>query len=158
MAFYNVMKLKSNGKFYPRAILVDKPFETDELADKLAQVSTVSRSDVYAVLKDLPLVMTDMMNAGRSVRLEGLGTFRYTIDAVKDGALKEEDVDDSYVKATRIRFVPEFQRKTRRGQVTRALSEGVRWVKYGGTVPSASAETADEGHADAGDGDTDEGI
>lgn len=111
MAFYNVIKKKINGRFYPQAVLVDKPFETDELADKLAQVSTVSRADVYAVLKDLPLVMTDMMNAGRSVRLEGLGTFRYTIDA----------------------------------------------VKYGGTQ-AASAETADEGHADKGEGDTDEGI
>lgn len=152
-----MIKKKINGRFYPQAVLVDKPFETDELADKLAQVSTVSRADVYAVLKDLPLVMTDMMNAGRSVRLEGLGTFRYTIDAVKDGALKEEDVDDSYVRATRIRFVPEFQRKNRRGQVTRALADSVRWVKYGGAVQAASAEQpADEGKDD--EGDTDTGI
>lgn len=153
MAFYKTMKLKSNGKFYPVAVLVDKPFETDELADRLAAVSTVSRSDVYAVLKDLAPVMADMMNAGRSVRLEGLGSFRYTINAVKDGAAKEEDVDESLVRSTRIRFVPETTHKRRRGDATRALADSVRWVKYG-TAQAASAEQPEAGKEDEGDSDT----
>ena len=153
MAFYKTMKLKSNGKFYPVAVLVDKPFETDELADRLAAVSTVSRSDVYAVLKDLAPVMADMMNAGRSVRLEGLGSFRYTINAVKDGAAKEEDVDESLVRSTRIRFVPETTHKRRRGDATRALADSVRWVYYG-TAQAASAEQPEAGRDDDGDSDT----
>lgn len=153
MAFYKTMKLKSNGKFYPVAVLVDKPFETDELADRLAAVSTVSRSDVYAVLKDLAPVMADMMNAGRSVRLEGLGSFRYTINAVKDGAAKEEDVDESLVRSTRIRFVPETTHKRRRGDATRALADSVRWVKYGATQ-ATSAKQPEAGKEDEGDSDT----
>lgn len=153
MAFYKTMKLKSNGKYYPVAVLVDKSFTTDELADRLAAVSTVSRSDVYAVLKDLAPVMADMMNAGRSVRLEGLGSFRYTIDAMKDGAAKEEDVDESYVRSTRIRFVPETTHKRRRGDATRALADSVRWVYYG-TAQAASAEQPEAGGEDEGDSDT----
>lgn len=155
MAFYKTMKMKSNGKYYPVAVLVDKSFTTDELADRLAAVSTVSRSDVYAVLKDLAPVMADMMNAGRSVRLEGLGSFRYTINAVKDGAAKEEDVDESFVRSTRIRFVPETTHKRRRGDATRALADSVRWVKYG-TAQAASAEQPEAGKEE--DGDTDEGV
>lgn len=155
MAFYKTMKMKSNGKYYPVAVLVDKSFTTDELADRLAAVSTVSRSDVYAVLKDLAPVMADMMNAGRSVRLEGLGSFRYTINAVKDGAAKEEDVDESFVRSTRIRFVPETTHRRRRGDATRALADSVRWVKYG-TAQAASAEQPEAGKEE--EGDTDEGV
>lgn len=155
MAFYKAQKQKVNGKYYPVAVLVDKSFTTDELADRLAAVSTVSRSDVYAVLKDLAPVMADMMNAGRSVRLEGLGSFRYTINAVKDGAAKEEDVDESLVRSTRIRFVPETTHKRRRGDATRALADSVRWVKYGATQ-AASAEQPEAGKED--EGDTDEGV
>lgn len=47
--------------------------------------STVSRSDVYAVLMDLAGVLADYMAQGRSVKIDGLGTFYYTITAGGNG-------------------------------------------------------------------------
>ena len=53
MAFYKKSQQKVNGLWYPLSVTVGKPVSTDEVADRLAQISTVSRADTYAVLKDL---------------------------------------------------------------------------------------------------------
>lgn len=134
MPFFKAKKMKVNGKWYPYAVQVDQPFTTDELADELARISTVSRADVYAVLKDLPEVMSGMMAQGRAVRLEGLGTFRLTINAQKQGVDSADEVNDSLIQSVRVRYVPETRRPNQNGPVTRALvSENLRWVRYDGT-------------------------
>ena len=53
MAFFKKVKKKLTGLWYPEAITVGKPVTTDQVADRLALISTVSRGDTYAVLKDL---------------------------------------------------------------------------------------------------------
>ena len=63
MAFYKKKKQKVNGLWYPMAVTVGKPVNTDEVADRLAQISTVSRADTYAVLKDLAGVLADLYGA-----------------------------------------------------------------------------------------------
>lgn len=141
MAFYNAMQLKSNGKWYPQAVQVDQPFTTKELADALAEISTVSYADVMAVLGNLPGVMGKMMAQGRSVRMEGLGTFRLTINAEKQGVDTADEVSDAQIKAVRIRFTPETRRPTKSGAVTRALvDDDLRWVRYDG-IPAADDTT-----------------
>ena len=153
MAFYKPMQLKKNGKWYPQAVQVDKPFETDELADRLAQISTVSRADVYAVLVNLPAVMADMMNAGRSVRMEGLGTFRYTIHAAENGVDTSADVSADQIRSVRVRYTPETRRPNKTGDVTRALvPDTLRWVRFDGT-PAEEDDTEEPG----GDGGDDSG-
>ena len=133
MAFYKAFQLDSNKKWYPKSVQVDEPFTTDELADRLADISTVSRADVYAVLGNLPGVMADMMAQGRSVRLEGLGTFRYTINAEKQGVDTAEEVSDKQITAVRVRYTPETRRPNQKGPVTRALvDDDLRWVRYDG--------------------------
>lgn len=154
MAFYNAMQAKANGKWYPQAVQVDQPFTTDELADRLADISTVSRADVWAVLKNLPGVMADMMAQGRSVRLEGLGTFRYTINAEKQGVDTPEEVSDAQITAVRVRYVPETRRPNRTGAVTRALvDENLRWVRYDGQpVQDADDDATGEEDPESGQG------
>lgn len=55
------MQQKINGLWYPRSVTVGKPVNTNEVADRLAQISTVSRADTFAVLKDLGGVVGDFM-------------------------------------------------------------------------------------------------
>ena len=58
-----------------------------------------------AVLGELPGVMADYMGQGKSVRLDGLGTFRYTL--ATRGVTDEADFDfQQQVKAVRVQFVP----------------------------------------------------
>ena len=93
MAFFKKVKQKINGLWYPKAVTVGKPVTTDEVADRLAQISTVSRSDTYAVLKDLAGVLADYMAQGRTVKIEGLGTFYYTSNASGQGVEDEKDLE-----------------------------------------------------------------
>lgn len=150
MAFYKAVKMKTDGKWYPQAVQVDQPFSTDEVADRLAQISTVSRADVYAVLKELPGVMADMMAQGRSVRLDSLGTFRYTINAERQGVDTADEVSDAQIKAVRVRYTPETRRPTKNGAVTRALvDDALRWVRYDG-IPAADDTTDPDTGEDTG--------
>ena len=48
---------KRQGVYYPRAVVQGKPVETETIAKDLAKISTVSNSDVQAVLGDIAGVM-----------------------------------------------------------------------------------------------------
>ena len=50
MAFFKAQQMKTNGKFYPVAVLVDRPMEINEIAAQIAEASTVAKADVVAVL------------------------------------------------------------------------------------------------------------
>ena len=81
MAYFKEQFNEKNGVWFPQAVVVGKPIETKKIAQRLAQISTVSYADVLAVLAELPGVMADYMAQGKSVRLEGFGTFRYALDS-----------------------------------------------------------------------------
>lgn len=115
--------------YYPRAIVQGKPVETEPIAKDLAKISTVSNSDVQAVLGDISGVMHTRMSQGKSVHIKGLGYFRYVLDTkgVKDLA----DFNfDKQVQAVRVQFVPE-RSKTSNGIYTRALvdSDQLEWIE-----------------------------
>lgn len=50
MAYFKAKKMKINGRYYPVAVLTDRPMEIDEVAEQIAEASTVSKADVLAVL------------------------------------------------------------------------------------------------------------
>ena len=145
---------KQQGVYYPRAIVQGKPVETETIAKDLAKISTVSNSDVQAVLGDIAGVMHTRMSQGKSVHIKGLGYFRYVLDTkgVKD--LKDFNFEKQ-TQAVRIEFVPDRTR-TSGGTYTRALvdSEQLEWIEL-------SADTKDSGEdggdvIDPMDGDQDE--
>ena len=75
----------------------------------LAKISTVSNSDVQAVLGDIAGVMHTRMAQGKSVHIKGLGYFRYVLDTT--GVENLEDFDfQKQVKAVRVEFIPERTR------------------------------------------------
>lgn len=149
MAFYKKQYNKEHKLYYPQAVTVGKPVETREVADRLARISTVSRADVMAVLADLAGVMADYMAQGKSVRLDGLGTFRLTLDT--RGVADEKDFDfQKQLKAVRVQFTPQREGAVARGGTsTRSLvPSGIEWLPLD---PSAAATQPDP------DGDDEEG-
>ena len=150
MPFWKKMFNKQQGVYYPRAIVQGKPVETETIAKDLAKISTVSNSDVQAVLGDIAGVMHTRMSQGKSVHSKGLGYFRYVLDTkgVKD--LKDFNFEKQ-TQAVRIEFVPDRTR-TSGGTYTRALvdSEQLEWIEL-------SADTKDQDPAQGGgNGDEDE--
>ena len=133
MAYFKEQFNEKNGVWFPQAVVVGKPIETKKIAQRLAQISTVSYADVVAVLAELPGVMADYMAQGKSVRLEGFGTFRYALDT--EGVENREDFDfQQQVKAVRVRFIPTKEGGSNKGEAaTRALvPTGIEWLKYDG--------------------------
>ena len=75
MAFYKKQKLR--GKWYPRSSTAGV-MDTDDVAKRIASMSTVSPGDTYAVLLSLGPVLRELMSFGYSVKLKGVGTFYLT--------------------------------------------------------------------------------
>lgn len=73
MPFYKKAYNSKQKVYYPRAIVQGKPVETETIAKDLAKISTVSNSDVQAVLGDIAGVMHTRMSQGKSVHIKGLG-------------------------------------------------------------------------------------
>lgn len=149
MPFWKKMLNQKQGVYYPRAIVQGKPVETETIAKDLAKISTVSNSDVQAVLGDIAGVMHTRMSQGKSVHIKGLGYFRYVLDTTGVKDLKDFDFEKQ-VKAVRVEFVPERTRLSS-GAYTRALvdSEQLEWIEL-------SATTEDQDPSHGGDGGIDE--
>ena len=162
MPFWKKMLNQKQAVYYPRAIVQGKPVETETIAKDLAKISTVSNSDVQAVLGDIAGVMHTRMSQGKSVHIKGLGYFRYVLDTTGVKDLKDFDFEKQ-VKAVRVEFVPERTRLSS-GAYTRALvdslsgeqraaalvdSEQLEWIEL-------SATTEDQDPSHGGDGGIEE--
>lgn len=138
MAFWKRIKMKINGLWYPKSVLVGPPVSTKQVAERLSRESTVSLADVYAVLMSLGGVLGDYMSQGRSVKLDGIGTFYFTATANKNGVAKEEDVSAKQINGIRVRFIPETSYKqngsTPAGRrATRSLTDvSINWEEWKG--------------------------
>ena len=137
MPFWKKMFNKKQAVYYPRAIVQGKPVETETIAKDLAKISTVSNSDVQAVLGDIAGVMHTRMSQGKSVHIKGLGYFRYTLNTTGVKDLKDFDFEKQF-KAVRVEFTPE-RSKLSNGTYTRALvdSDTLEWIEL-------SPETKDD--------------
>ncbi len=163
MAFYKKIYNEKYGVWYPLAQTVGQPVETKKIAQRLSAMSTVTYADVMAVLGELPGVLADYMAQGKSVRLEGLGTFRYTLSA--KGVATEEEFDfQQQLRAIRVSFTPTREgAQTKGSTATRALvPTGIEWLNYdtvkdeetgGGSTPGGGTEPGT-----GGDGGEDEDL
>ncbi len=129
MPYWKKAFSKRTSVYFPQAIVQGDPVETKDLAEELAFVSTVSKSDVNAVLGDIARVMNTFMANGKSVHIDGLGYFRYVLDT--KGVENLEDFDfEKQVKAVRVQFTPERE-KNSSGAYTRALvdTKKLEWIE-----------------------------
>ena len=155
MPFYKKAYNKQQGVYYPRAIVQGKPVETETIAKDLAKISTVSNSDVQAVLGDIAGVMHTRMSQGKSVHIKGVGYFRYvlTTEGVKD--LKDFNFEKQ-VKAVRVEFTPERE-KSSSGTYTRVLvdSDSLEWIEL--SADAKDSDPAQGGGSTGGSGNGEDG-
>ena len=123
MAYFKKVLQKITGLWYPKSITMGEPITTEKIIDRLSAISTVSKSDVRAVMGDLAPVMADYMALGHTVKLDGLGTFYYTAVASKQGVATKEEVTADLITGVRVLFIPETRRKNGNRVVTRALAD-----------------------------------
>ena len=155
MAFYKKQYNKKFSVYYPTAIVVGQPVTTKAVAKRLSQMCTVTYADVMAVLGELAGVMADLMAQGKSVRLDGLGTFRYTLKT--KGVETEEDFDfQKQVEAVHVQFVPQREgAQTKGSTATRGLvPSGIEWVAYDAALQKPGTGGDDSGGDDSGGSDS----
>lgn len=139
MAFWKRVKMAINGKWYLKSVLTGDPITTEQIAKRISAESTVSPADVAAVLLSLPPVMADYMAQGKSVKLDGVGSFYFTAVTTKNGVDKEEDVSVDMIKSVRVRFIPETRyRGHGKGRTAkRGLSDvDIEWIEWKGEDPN----------------------
>lgn len=66
MPFWKKAFSKRTGVYYPQTVVQGKPVETETIAKDLSKISTVSNSDVQAVLGDISGVMHTRMSQGKA--------------------------------------------------------------------------------------------
>lgn len=147
MPIFKAIYKALSGKWHPQAVTVGPPVEMDELCKQISMMTTVSAPDAKAAIEALGMVMGSFMNSGRTVHVDGLGTFYYTCVSNCQGVDTEKEVNANQITGTRVRFVPESTRKGR--NVTRAListtscgrtsSPSPRWTARVKAVPPPAA-------------------
>ena len=146
MAYFKKTQKKVNGKWYPQVVLIGKPVQTKEVANRLADLSALSPGDCYSMLGNLGKVLGEFMNSGRTVKLDGVGTFYYTPDTSGQGVDTAEEVSAKQIKGTRVRFIPETTRGSSNQVTTRSLvSENTFWEELKLDSSASSSGGTEEG-------------
>ncbi|MDO4782484.1 MAG: DNA-binding domain-containing protein [Capnocytophaga felis] len=100
----NLLDKEAQPKFYASA-KADGEISFRALAKEIATgSSTVSDTDVLAVLNDLTKVLVKHLSEGRIVRLGDFGSFRITISS--EGAETAEKFNPALIKSNKIQFTP----------------------------------------------------
>lgn len=148
--FFKKAKLKVGDKlkWFPRAVTFsNQPATVKEVAARISHMSTASPGDVYLVLSCLPKVMAQIMDEGRPVHIEGLGSFFFKLSCAGRGVDTPEEVSRKQIKAVRVQFLPE---RTGRGKdIRRPLTEGVTLVDWD-AMGEGTPGSADDGATPAG--------
>ena len=123
-------KLGNKKLWFPQLVTVGKAADTDELADRLSAMSTVSRGDVHAVLSDLPDVMADILASGRAVHIGGVGSFYLACTSRGNGVETKEEVNESQIKGLKVVFLPERQRGGVRKMKRPLVKQDMEYVEW----------------------------
>ena len=146
-AVQSTMATKAGDKkWHLNLVKIGKTVSTQQLAEMIAEKSSLTPGDVHNVARNLMTAMRSELLNSKTVRLEGLGTFTMKARSRGRGVDKEEDVNPNQVGALLCHFTPEYTRPAAIG-TTRALLQGVEFQKIGSIGISG-------GH-DSGNGDGD---
>ena len=157
MAFFKRIQ-KKNNLWYPQSVTWGKAVSTREVADELAVISTVTRGDTYAVMENLGRVLSNFMGQGRTVKINGVGTFYYTANAAKNGVETEKEVNATQINGVRVRFIPEVERSYSNQIVTRSMvNTRVVWEEWGKASTSTGGSSSGSGNGGTSDGSGDDG-
>ena len=127
-------KQKIGKKWYPRSFTAGT-YDTMDVAERLSELSTVSKGDTYAVLLGLGEVLGGMMEMGNSVKLDGLGTFYLVGNANGRGVDTPEEVGPQQFTKVTVAFIPEYSRgqNGRVGKKT-LVPQQVNWTELDGKL------------------------
>ena len=121
---------------------------TQQLAEVIAEKSSLTAGDVQNVVRNLMSVMREYLLNSRSVRLDGLGTFTMKACTRGKGVESADKVSPNQITSLKCRFTPEYTRPAAIG-TTRALTQGVQFLH----ADLLKNDTSEEGPSGGGSGE-----
>lgn len=115
--------------FYPRVVLKGN-VSTDQIAQEIAEYSSLSKGDTKNVIDNLVRVLTTHLQSSESVTLDGFGTFRMTMKSNGKGVESADKVSAAQATMT-VRFLPCYTKNPDRTVATRSMVTGVKCIPYG---------------------------
>ena len=154
-----VIANKEGKKLYHPMVVLTGSVKLEQIANDLAEMSSLSPGDTYNVVKNLPGVIQRYLANGNSVFLDGLGSFATTLNNSGNGVEKAEDVTANGARL-KIVFRPSTKKNIDGTVSTRALSNGYSFVRMDGVAADGTLGDEDEkpttGGGTSGDGGDDE--
>ena len=126
---------------------------TQQLAEVIAEKSSLTAGDVQNVVRNLMSVMREYLLNSRSVRLDGLGTFTMKACTRGKGVESADKVSPNQITALKCRFTPEYTRPAAIG-TTRALTQGVQFLH----ADLLKNDTSEEGPSGGGSGEGEDPV
>lgn len=118
---------KYRGQWYARAT-VSSVVSLKQMADKIERSTTVTRSDILAVLDGLSEVMQEELLNGNRVIFDGIGSFKVGMSS-KPAPTAEEWTATKHLRGSHIVFRPETSDQVNQGRRTRS-ARILRDVKF----------------------------
>jgi len=126
--FYKLKQNKNSGmastyqKWYASAVVADTKTLKD-VSEIIQRNCSMKKSDVNAVLTELPEVLKDMLQNSFRVKVDGLGAFKIGLSCKGAETLEDFSVK-SNVKSMRIIFQPEIETDASTGKRVKVLLQG----------------------------------
>jgi predicted histone-like DNA-binding protein len=155
MAFFGKKFIKVTEKWVPVVKSVSN-YDAKRLAKDIEKESTVSQTDVMAVLNAIPNVMTRYLAEGHSVKLDGIGSFHLTFECKKTGVDTPEEVSIDQVTNIKVQFRPTMKAGvgSQKGKrINTLVADDIEWTY----LPSTKDDATDEDAPDTDGGNTDNG-
>ena len=144
------MSNKDGEKLWrPEIVRTGKMVNSRELSKLISTATTLTQSDIAAVLYSLPLFMNVHLREGHTVRLDGVGTFTVYGRSKGNGVLNKKDVRPSQFGTLNVKFTPEYTVSVG-GTRAHALLDGIDFVHVD-RLAKGLAGGSDEG-GDSGSG------
>ena len=158
MAFFTKQFVKLTGKWIPRPKTVSC-YDAKRLAKDIEKESTVSETDVIAVLNAIPKVMTRYLAEGHSVKLDGIGSFYLNFECKKTGVDTPEKVSMDQVTNIKVQFRPAMKGGSMKGKFNNTLiADDIEWTYLPSTKgdveenEGTNNEQGNQGGNNSGDG------
>ena len=119
---------KTLGKWYGRATMTGE-VKLNALSQRIQSNCTAKKSDVLAVLTELVEVMTDELQAGHRVVLDGFGSFKVGMRTTPADSAKDFTPSKN-VKSLHVLFQPELK-KSADGTRMKTFLTGAQVGEYG---------------------------
>lgn len=148
----NLPDASGNYLYYPRVVTLSN-VSTSQIAEEIAEYSSLSSGDTKNVIDNLITVMTNHLQASESVTLDGLGSFRMTMHSNGNGVESSDEVSSSQATLTVI-FRPATTKNLDGTVATRSLTTGAKCVLLSDYVSSSSSsDSSDDDDEDVSDAD-----